>query len=118
SDLDQILSYPQSEGISFILESLAPDDFIIASASTKESQLQNTDEDDGEVSEEDAQGADLPHYGGTFDNLSKLRDYYDWVLTKILLQSKENSLLILDPRAHQKLFSFTTCKPITVDIDK
>lgn len=115
SQLDQVLSYPQTTAFTYLLESLMLGNLTHLMHTLKEQSImaasEATEEEDGldEVVEL-ANEANLPQETNT-----QISKYYDWIFSRILWQHPQNHLVILDPRARAKTFYHYRAKVLVID---
>jgi len=110
SDLESVLLCSSNEPVTFILESLRPNELLIQSGcSVREiivdAEIEDispeTNDDDSTSKNEDE---NLPHLGSTIKKISSLNDHYDWLFSRILMHHKDNQFATIDPRISNTSF--------------
>lgn len=112
-DFEQLLSYPLSEGILYVIESLSPEELVEISGINRENELTASIED--EEGDTESEGMELPHLSSVAGSMNRLNKYYDWMMFRMALQHQQNELLLMDPRANSSLFDSFKCKALPVD---
>jgi len=124
TSLDKILTCSSIEPVSFILESLRPNELLIQSGQSLSDISVNTEvsEDAIDVTEEEAdsknEDQEIPHLGAGTNKLGKLNDYYRWLFFRMLLHNKNNGIATLDQRITSSTFDRIKIKTISIDIDE
>ncbi|UBZ06996.1 DEAD/DEAH box helicase [Salegentibacter mishustinae] len=112
-DFEQLLSYPLSEGILYVIESLSPEELVEISGINRANELTASIED--EEGDTESEGMELPHLSSVAGSMARLNKYYDWMMFRMALQHQQNELLVMDPRANSSLFDSFKCKALPVD---
>jgi hypothetical protein len=124
SNLDKILTSSSIEPVSFILESLRPNELLIQSGQSLSNLSVNTEvsEDALDLTDEEVdsknEDQEIPHLGTATNKLGKLNDYYSWLFFRMLLHNENNRIATLDQRITSSTFDRIKVKTISIDINE
>jgi DNA polymerase III epsilon subunit-like protein len=122
--LDKILMCSSIDPVSFILESLRPNELLIQSGQSFTNISVNTavSDDAIDLTEEEIdsknEDQEIPHLGASTNKLGKLNDYYSWLFFRILLHNSNNRIATLDQRITSSTFDRIKVKTISIDINE